>query len=83
MKSIELVVGGLTKEKLLDLLEKQAIHVNPLGEQLLQSDLFHVMRKAQPIVLTELSLAEMGLTVGNTGRLDIIAGAKKIGLDSA
>lgn len=80
MKKLELSLGGITKESLMQLLEKNNIMLNPLGEKLLQSELFQVSKEKREVQLTEISLRELGFEEG-ANLLDIIKVARSVGLD--
>lgn len=60
MKNIKLNFGGITKESLIRLLNECDIMINPLGEKLLRCKLFQVSIERQQILLTEISLDELG-----------------------
>lgn len=81
MKRIKISIGGILKEELISLLKEKNILINPLGEKLLESDLFHVTRERQQIDLTEISLIELGLTDGKAGLLEVIRQAQNVGLN--
>lgn len=80
MKQIKITIGGISKEELISLMKEKNILINPLGEKLLESDLFQVTKERQPIDLTEISLIELGLTDGKAGLLKVIKQAENVGL---
>lgn len=82
MKEIEIEIGGLTKEALLKRLDTNNIQINPLGEKLLQSELLQISEMKKTVVLTKLTLRELGLPTGKTGLLDIIGKAHEVGLEA-
>jgi len=45
MKNINLTIGHVTKETLINLLNDHNIKINPLGEKLLRSKLFQVNKE--------------------------------------
>jgi helix-turn-helix protein len=79
MKQIKITIGGISKEELISLLKEKNILINPLGEKLLESDLFQVTKERQEIDLTEISLIELGLTDGKAGLLKVIIQAENVG----
>lgn len=79
MKNINISIGGVTKESLFQRLNEHDIMINPLGEKLLRSELFQVSTERQHILLTEISLNELGFKDG-ANLLEIIKAAHKIGL---
>lgn len=81
MREIELTIGGLSKEELMHSFKKMNILMNPLGKQLLESELFKVSKDRKKIILTELSLNELGLAADEANLLGIINRAKQVGLD--
>jgi len=79
MKQIKITIGGISKEELISLLKEKNILINPLGEKLLESDLFQVTKERQEIDLTEISLIELGLTDEKAGLLKVIKQAENVG----
>ncbi|MGX7162929.1 hypothetical protein [Enterococcus massiliensis] len=79
MKALKVTIGGITKEDLLQQLKERHILINPIGEKLLNSDLFEVTKEAQIVDLTEITLFELGFEHGAT-LSEMIDGAKKFGL---
>ena len=79
MKNINLTIGQVTKETLINSLNEHNIRINPLGEKLLKSKLIQVSNEKKNIQLTELSLHELGFENG-ANLLEIIKASQKIGL---
>lgn len=81
MREVELTVGELSKEELVHSLKEMNILINPLGKQLLESELFEVTKERKKVVLTELSLLELGLVADEANLLGIIKRAEQVGLE--
>lgn len=79
MKNIELTIGGISKECLLQILKANNIQINILGERLLTNHLFQVTNEKQNIELTEISPTELGFKKEPNLR-NLIDQAKKLGL---
>ena len=60
METTQLSIGGISKAELLRLLKDQDISINPLGNKLLQSNLFTIKNQPQTMTLAFMTLKELG-----------------------
>ena len=75
----EVVIGSMTKDQLVQTLERQAIHLNQSAEQLLSSELFIVSGKEKRLLTVEITVGELGFAQGAT-LAEIFEKASMIGL---
>lgn len=81
METIQLSIGGISKAELRQKLKDHDISINPLGNDLLESDLFTITKQPQTITLAFMTLKELGFNQRGPTLPEIIRQVKSRGLD--
>ncbi len=76
----KVIIGGMTKDQLVQALERQSIHLNQSAGRLLSSELFTVSAGEKRLLTVEITVGELGFAHGAT-LAEIFEKAGMMGLD--